>query len=72
MMTPPIASIGAETMTRAPMNTSICTCCTSFVLRVMSEPAPNSATSRSEKPATWSNTSRRRSRPTDIAARAEQ
>ena len=54
MMTPPIASSGAVTSIVAPIIASICTCCTSFVLRVMSEPGPNFDTSRSEKPLTFS------------------
>ena len=41
MMTPPIARIGAETSRVQVISTSICTCCTSFVLRVMSDGAPN-------------------------------
>ncbi len=54
MKTPPIASSGAVTSIVAPIIASICTCCTSFVLRVMSEPGPNFDTSRSEKPLTFS------------------
>ena len=54
----------------APIIASICTCWTSLVLRVMSEPAPNCESSRSEKPLTRSKTSRRMSRPAAIAARA--
>ena len=38
----------------APIMASICTCCTSLVLRVMSEPAPKAEISRSEKPLTRS------------------
>ncbi len=70
MMTPPIASSGALTSMVAPIIASICTCCTSLVLRVMREPAPNCDSSRSEKPLTRSKTSRRMSRPAAIAARA--
>ncbi len=70
MMMPPMASSGAVTNIVAPIIASICTCCTSFVLRVISEPAPNCETSRSEKPLTRENTSARMSRPADIAARA--
>ena len=72
----PIVSANMDTVTRAPMaivqviTTSICTCCTSFVLRVMSEPGPNFETSRSEKPLTLPYTSRRMSRPIAMAARA--
>ena len=50
--------------------TSIWTCWTSLVLRVMSEPAPKAEISRSEKPLTRSKTAPRRSRPMLIAARA--
>ena len=52
MMTPPMARSGAVTSIVAPIIASICTCCTSLVLRVMSEPGPNFDTSRSEKPLT--------------------
>jgi hypothetical protein len=54
MMMPPIASSGAVTSIVAPIIASICTCWTSFVLRVMSVPAPNVDTSRSENPLTFS------------------
>ncbi len=54
------------------MSTSIWTCCTSLVMRVMSEGAPNSPTSRAENPVTLWNRSRRTSRPKLIAARAPQ
>jgi len=52
----------------SPIIASICTCCTSLVLRVMSEPGPNCDTSRSEKALTLSKTSLRMSRPARIAA----
>jgi hypothetical protein len=68
MMMPPMASSGAVTNIVAPIIASICTCCTSLVLRVISEPAPNCETSRSEKPLTRENTSARMSRPTPMAA----
>ena len=67
--TPPIASIGAETMSVADTCTSICTCCTSFVLRVMSDGAPYWPTSRCENATTRWKKSRRRSRPIPIARR---
>ena len=70
MMMPPMASRGAVTSMVAPIIASICTCCTSLVLRVMSVPAPKVDTSRSENPLTFSYTSRRMSRPALIAARA--
>ena len=63
--------IGAVTMRLAPMRTSICTCCTSFVERVMSDGAPNSATSRELKRWTAPKTRARMSRPAFIAMRAE-
>ena len=68
MMMPPIASSGALTSMVAPVIASICTCCTSFVLRVMSDPGPNCETSRSENALTLSKTSLRMSRPSCIAA----
>ena len=68
MMMPPMASSGALTSMVAPIIASICTCCTSLVLRVMSEPGPNCETSRSENALTLSNTSLRMSRPALIAA----
>ena len=49
---PPIIMIGAMTMRLQAMSTSICTCCTSFVERVMSDGAPNWPTSREENPST--------------------
>ena len=70
MTMPPIANSGAVTIMVDPIIVSICTCCTSLVLRVMSDPAPNDDTSRSENPLTLSKMSRRRSRPRLIAARA--
>jgi len=69
-MMPPIASSGALTSMVAPVMASICTCCTSLVLRVMSDPGPNCDTSRSEKALTLSKTSLRMSRPTRMAALA--
>ncbi len=68
MMTPPIARIGADTMSVAVTCTSICTCCTSLVVRVISDGAPNCPTSRCEKPTTRWNSALRRSRPAPIAS----
>ena len=65
---PPTASRGADTRKVAPIMASICTCCTSLVLRVMSDPGPNPVTSRSEKLETRSKMPSRRSRPMRIAA----
>ena len=70
MTMPPTAMTGAVTSIVALIITSIWTCWTSLVLRVMSEPAPKAEISRSEKPLTRSKTSPRRSRPMLIAARA--
>ena len=62
--------IGAETAIVQPISTSICTCWTSLVVRVISEGAPNCCTSRVEKVPTRWNSSARRSRPKPIAVRA--
>ncbi|OPZ62422.1 MAG: hypothetical protein BWY85_02092 [Firmicutes bacterium ADurb.Bin506] len=62
-MTPPTAMTGAENIMLNPMNTAICICWTSLVVRVMSEGAPNWFTSASESVCTFVNTARRRSRP---------
>ena len=51
------------------ISTSIWTCCTSLVLRVISDGAPNVATSRPEYDDTLRNTSERRSRPKAMAVR---
>ena len=51
MITPPTAMIGAITIMVKVISTSICTCCTSLVLRVMSDGAPNPVTSRLENEA---------------------
>ena len=40
-MIPPTIRIGAETIIVRPMNTTVWTCWTSFVLRVMSDGGPN-------------------------------
>ena len=72
MMIPPTIRIGAEMIRVRPMNTNVCTCWTSFVLRVMSEGAPNLLTS------TWLNVwtvrkmALRTSRPKPIAIWAPQ
>ena len=44
-MMPPTAVIGAATSSVHVISTSICTCCTSFVMRVISEGAPKTPTS---------------------------
>ena len=50
--------IGAATSIVQLISTSICTCCTSLVLRVISDGAPNRATSRAEKRLTCRNSAR--------------
>ena len=68
--TPPTIMIGAATIIVAVISTSICTCCTSLVLRVISDGAPKWATSRLENaPIRWK-IAARRSRPKPIAVRA--
>ena len=63
-----MARIGADTMSVAVISTSIWTCWTSLVLRVINDGAPNDDTSRSENSETRSKTAWRRSRPRAIAA----
>ncbi len=67
---PPMHMIGADTSIVVPISTSICTCCTSLVVRVMSDGAPNRPTSRAENSPTCAKIAPRRSRPYAIAARA--
>ena len=52
MTIPPIDMIGAITMKFSAMRTTICTCCTSFVPRVMSVGAPNRPISSAENRST--------------------
>ena len=52
MMIPPTIRIGAEIMIVRPMNTTVWTCWTSFVLRVISDAGPNWLTSTCEKVST--------------------
>ena len=40
MITPPTAIMGADASTVSAITMNICTCCTSLVLRVISEAAP--------------------------------
>ncbi len=70
MITPPTIMIGADTAMVQAISTSICTCVTSLVPRVISEGAPNSWTSRVEKVPTRWNRAARRSRPRLIDVRA--
>ncbi len=68
---PPTIMIGADTMSVPPISTSICTCWTSLVSRVISDGGPNCCTSRAEKDPTRAKIAARRSRPKPIALRAE-
>ena len=52
MMTPPTMVIGAATSSVHVISTSICTCWTSLVMRVISDGAPKRPTSWAEKPVT--------------------
>ena len=70
MTMPPTHMIGAATSIVQVMSTSICTCCTSFVVRVISDGAPNRPTSRAENSPTRWKTAARTSRPKPIAVRA--
>ncbi len=70
MTIPPTHMIGAATISVQVITTSICTCCTSLVVRVISDGGPNRVTSRALNRSTWPNRVARRSRPNDIAARA--
>jgi hypothetical protein len=68
--TPPTIMIGAATIIVHVISTSIWTCCTSLVLRVISDGAPIWETSRLENEPTRWNSPARRSRPNAIATRA--
>lgn len=70
MMTPPTHMIGAETIIVNVISTSIWTCWTSLVVRVISDGAPKVAISRAEKDCTRSKTAARMSRPSAMAVRA--
>ena len=69
MTTPPTHMIGAATSIVQVSRTSICTCCTSLVLRVISDGAPNRLTSRAENSPTRWKIAARTSRPKPIAVR---
>ena len=69
MMVPPIAVIGAAISKVHVINTIICTCCTSLVMRVMSDGAPIAPTSRAENAPTWWKSAPLTSRPNPIATR---
>ena len=64
-MTPNTRVIGAAIAMVQAITTSSCTCCTSLVIRVMSDGAPKAPTSRAEKSVTWWNMALR-----DVAAEA--
>ncbi|MEI2642334.1 MAG: hypothetical protein V9G10_08365 [Candidatus Nanopelagicales bacterium] len=70
IITPPIAVSGAAIIMVRPISTSICTCCTSLVVRVISDGAPNSLTSRRLNRSTLRNSPPRTSRPNAIDVRA--
>ena len=67
MNTPTAIVIGAAIAIVHAMTTSICTCCTSLVMRVISDGAPNAPTSRVEKSVTLWKRFFRMSRPKLIA-----
>ena len=67
---PPTIMIGAATKSVHIITTSICTCWTSLVMRVMSDEAPKVFTSAAENAVTPRNSAPRTSRPKLIAARA--
>ena len=67
---PPTMVIGAATNIVDDSSTSIWTCWTSLVSRVISEGAPKRLSSRAEKPSTRSNRAPRTSRPKPIAVLA--
>ena len=68
MNTPKTTIIGAATTIVHVMRTSICTCCTSFVMRVISDGAPKRFTSLAENATTRWKSAARTSRPKPIAA----
>jgi hypothetical protein len=70
MMIPPTHMMGAATSIVQVTTTSICTCCTSLVTRVISDGAPNLPTSRPENSPTRWKMPARRSRPNAMAVRA--
>ena len=72
MITPPTSMMGADTITVRPMRTTVWTCWTSFVLRVISEAAPKWFTSTCENACTCPKMAARRSRPKAIDTLAAQ
>ena len=71
-MMPPMAVTGAAMVMLSIISTIICTCCTSLVLRVISEGVPNTLTSVWAKLPTRAKSAARTSRPNDIAVREPQ
>src|SRR5699024_12419271 len=69
--TPPTAIMGASTSMLMAINITICNCWTSLVARVISVAGPNWDIWWVENPETRRKMAARRSRPTDIATRAE-
>ncbi len=67
---PPTHMIGADTSSVKVITASIWTCCTSLVVRVISDGVPNRPTSRAENFCTRLNTACRTSRPSAMAVRA--
>ena len=65
-MMPPTARIGAMIIMFRPIRTTIWTCWTSLVLRVMSDGVPNRLSSACEKLSTLRKIAPRRSRPNAI------
>jgi hypothetical protein len=70
MITPTTIVMGAAMAIVQAITTSICTCCTSLVIRVIRDGAPKVPTSRAEKSVTRWNRAARASRPKLIATRA--
>jgi len=67
MMMPPTIVMGARRMTFSDSSTTIWTCCTSFVVRVIRDGVPKRFTSASEKVSTLRKRMARTSRPRLIA-----
>ena len=70
MKSPPIPMIGAMAIMVRARSTTICTCCTSLVARVISEWVPKRFSSIWEKLSTRRNSAERRSRPEAMELRA--
>ena len=70
MITPPTIVTGAASSMLHPITTSICTCWTSFVTRVISDAGPKWLTSRAENASDRWNRFARTSRPNPDATRA--